>query len=332
MVTSMRRVWRIVAVVIGAVALYAVAPAFVAVVLSWPRLSTLAPLWMLVALLAEALSFSCSIAMLWLAVGRGRLRDVVAASLTGNAVTNTVPGGDVVGAGVQFRMLRRAGMPAEAAAGGLAVASVLDVAGHFLLPVFAVPALGGTGVNHDLAKAAYLGLAGFLLISVAGLVALSTDRPLETLGRALEWANRRVRHREPVGATRRLLAQRDLVRAELGRSWWRAALLVAGHIGFDYASILAALLATGARPNAAAILVVYTAGAVVALVPITPGGIGIVEASLGGLLVLAGVPGSRAVLATLAYRIGSYWLPILSGAVSYLVFRHRYGPVPEEVQ
>jgi uncharacterized protein (TIRG00374 family) len=60
------------------------------------------------------------------------------------------------------------------------------------------------------------------------------------------------------------------------------------------------------------------------LVPITPGGLGIVEASLSGLLVLAGVPGSEAFVATLAYRLACYWLPLLAGLVAYLVFRRRY--------
>ena len=60
-----------------------------------------------------------------------------------------------------------------------------------------------------------------------------------------------------------------------------------------------------------------------------PGGLGIVEASLSGLLILAGVSGGYAVLATLAYRIASYWLPLLAGLPAYLLFRHRYGqPVP----
>jgi uncharacterized membrane protein YbhN (UPF0104 family) len=54
-----------------------------------------------------------------------------------------------------------------------------------------------------------------------------------------------------------------------------------------------------------------------------------VEASLSGLLILAGVRAGYAVLATLVYRIASYWLPPLAGPSAYLLFRHRYGwPVP----
>ena len=46
---------------------------------------------------------------------------------------------------------------------------------------------------------------------------------------------------------------------------------------------------------------------------------------LGGLLILAGVHGSDAFLATLAYRLASYWLPVSAGLPAYLLFRHRYG-------
>jgi uncharacterized protein (TIRG00374 family) len=104
-------------------------------------------------------------------------------------------------------------------------------------------------------------------------------------------------------------------------------LLIAGRVGLDYLSLLSALRATGARPNPALVLLAYAATAVIALVPITPGGLGIVEASLTGLLVLANVPSSSAVVATLAYRLGSYWLPIFGGGVCYLLFRRRYGPM-----
>jgi hypothetical protein len=60
------------------------------------------------------------------------------------------------------------------------------------------------------------------------------------------------------------------------------------------------------------VLLAYAAAGIVALFPVTPGGLGIVEASLRGLLILAGVHPGCAVLATLAYRIASYWLPLLA--------------------
>jgi hypothetical protein len=53
---------------------------------------------------------------------------------------------------------------------------------------------------------------------------------------------------------------------------------------------------------------------------------------LSGLLILAGVHPGTAFLATLAYRVAAYWLPLLAGPPAYLLFRHRYGtPSPPPV-
>jgi uncharacterized membrane protein YbhN (UPF0104 family) len=41
------------------------------------------------------------------------------------------------------------------------------------------------------------------------------------------------------------------------------------------------------------------------------------------MLVLAGVPASQATLATLAYRLVSYWLPILAGPIAFTLFQRR---------
>ena len=49
------------------------------------------------------------------------------------------------------------------------------------------------------------------------------------------------------------------------------------------------------------------------------------EAGVSALLILTGVPGGGAVVATLAYRIISYWLPIVVGPFAYMAFRLRYG-------
>ncbi|MFI5036666.1 MAG: YbhN family protein [Acidimicrobiales bacterium] len=315
------------AVVVAGVALYVALPTLTRVWASWPRVIALRPWWLVAVAAAEAASFLCAIALLRLVTRGVGWFAAASALLVGNAVTNTVPGGDAVGAGVTFAILARSGVARDRVAGGLAASSVLNVAGLLALPVFALPALLGGVVNRDLAHAAELGLIGCALLLAAGAIALTTDRPLRALGRALAWVVRRVRRRAGAGVdlSARLLAQRDVLRADLGRHWWQAVLSITGRVGFDFASLLAALRATGARPHPAVVLVAYAATAVIALVPLTPGGLGIVEASLGGLLVLAGVPSSRAVVATLAYRLGSYWLPLVAGAISYLLFRRRHG-------
>ena len=253
---------------------------------------------------------------------------VVTAGLAGNSVTNTLPGGDAVGASVQYRMLASTGIDRVQAAGGLAVSSIIGVAALFSLPIFALPVIASSSsVSAGLVRSGVLGAIGFVLIVLVGVIILTTDWALVTLGKTLEWLLCKMprRRRDARNLSARLLAERDAVRADLGQNWWKAVLLVAGRIGLDYFSLIAVLEATGTRPNASLVLLAYAATAVIALLPLTPGGLGLVEASLSGLLVLANVPSANAVLATLAYRLGSYWLPTMAGGVCYVLYRRRYG-------
>ena len=122
-----------------------------------------------------------------------------------------------------------------------------------------------------------------------------------------------------------MLADRDFVRAKVGPRWQRTLWAAAGNTAFDYFALLAALHAVGADPRPSFVLLAYVAGELLALLPFTPGGLGFVEAGLVGMLTVAGVPSGDALAATLLYRIVAYWLPLLAGAVAYLLFRHRYG-------
>ena len=260
---------------------------------AWPRLSTLNPVWFTVCLAAELVSFTCNFALQRLALRTKGWFSVVTAGLTGNAVTSSLPGGSAAGAAVQFRMLTTAGFDTDTAVGGLTAFSLLEVGGLLALPIFALPAiLAGVPVSRGLVHTALLGIAAFVLYAIFGVIVLRTDWPLATLGRAAQslW-NRITRgHRPPVtGLDQRLLAERDTIRAVLGNNWRQAAVLTAGRLGFDYGCLLAALRATGASPQPSLVLLAYAAAGIVALFPLTPGGLGIVEASLSGLLILAGV-------------------------------------------
>jgi uncharacterized protein (TIRG00374 family) len=320
-------------IAVAGVSIYLVLPRLIAVLGAWPRLSTLNPIWFTVALAAELASYTCTFALQRLALRTRGWFAVVTAGLAGNAVTDSLPGGDAAGAAVQFSMLTTAGFDTSTAVGGLTAFSLLGVGGLLALPIFALPAiLGGAPASPGLIHTALLGLTGFALYAIFGVVVLRADWPLTVVGRAAQRVRNRVtRGRRPplTGLDTRLLAERDTIRAVLDRKWWQAALLTAGRLGFDYGCLLAVLRATGAGPRPSLVLLAYSAAGIVALFPLTPGGLGVVEASLSGLLILAGVHPGYAVLATLAYRVASYWLPLLAGPPAYLLFRRRYGrPVP----
>ena len=320
---------RLIVVTVAGVAFYLVLPEIVDVFHSWPRLVTLNLLWFIPAILAELTHFACTFALQRIALRTKAWFSVITAQLAGNAISLIVPGGAAAGAAVQFRMLATSGMDPADSVGGLTAFSFLGIGGLLALPVFVLPAvLFGSPVSPGLADAAIIGAVGFLLFCGFGVVVMLYERPLRWAGEAAQSArNRLFRKRTPIsGLSDRLLEQRDLIRTVLGQQWWQATLLSAGRLLFDYLCLLFAVRAVGAHPRASLVLLAYAVAGVIGLVPITPGGLGIVEASLSGLLVLAGLTVSEAVLATLAYRLASYWLPLMSGPFAYGAFKYRYRP------
>jgi uncharacterized protein (TIRG00374 family) len=318
---------RAIPLVIAGAAIYVLFPAITKVLGAWPRLSSLHLLWVIVALAAEVASFTCAFGLQRLALRTKRWFPVITAGLAGNSVSSSLPGGQAAGAAVQFHMLSVAGFDTDTAISGLTAFSLIGAVGLLGLPLFAAPAMiAGIPVSPDLAHTAFIGLAGFVLFAGAGALLLKTDRPLAGAGRvgqkAWNWLTRG-RHRVS-GLDQRLLADRNAIRVVLGEHWRKALLLTTGRLGFDYGCLLAALQAANSSPQPSLVLLAYAAAGILALLPITPGGLGVVEASLSSLLILAGVHAASAVLATLAYRLASYWLPLISGFPAYLLFRRRY--------
>jgi glycosyltransferase 2 family protein len=104
----------------------------------------------------------------------------------------------------------------------------------------------------------------------------------------------------------------------------KSAQLLGGSAGvtLSYALTLACCLAAfGTRPPLVGTVAVYLAGAAVASVSPTPGGLGAMEAALVAGLTALGVPTGPAVAGVLAFRLLTFWLPILPGWFAYRALR-----------
>ena len=121
------------------------------------------------------------------------------------------------------------------------------------------------------------------------------------------------------------LERRNEVVEALGERWFNALAATVLNWLLDYLVLVTALYAIGAEPRPSLVLVAFAGAAVLGMIPITPGGIGFVEVGLVAMLVAAGIPGPDATLATLAYRLFQFWLPIPAGAVAYVLFKRKYG-------
>jgi uncharacterized protein (TIRG00374 family) len=180
------------------------------------------------------------------------------------------------------------------------------------------------------ARQLQLGLVVSLVVAVVlvllGLALLHWDSFVAVVGRMAGRGLHLVRR--SVSATDvadRVVAQRDQVAAAYAGRWGRALAAAAGNRMFDYAALVAAVYAVGGRARPSMVLLAYVLSLGLALVPLTPGGLGFVEAGLTSVLVLAGVDSDQAVIATLLYRLVSFWLPIPIGALAWAGWRFTAG-------
>jgi uncharacterized protein (TIRG00374 family) len=312
--------------VITGVSLYLVAPSLLDVLGSWQDLERIDWLWFPAMLLLQGLGLGCLWVVQRLALHRARWVDVIESQLAGNALGKVAPAGGAIGAALQYRMLVDAGLDRGRTVAGITAVNLLTFAVVLALPVLALPAFLRGTVDRSLVEGTLIGIGVFILLLAAAIALLAFDRPLELAGRAVQSVRNRLRRRsEPLRRLpERLRIERDRLLDILGPNWKRAVLATVGRWAFDFATLLAALAAVGATPRPALVLLAFCTAQVLAQVPVTPGGLGFVEAGLTATLALAGVGAGNAVLATLAYRLFAYWLQLPAGLVGFAMHKRRY--------
>jgi uncharacterized protein (TIRG00374 family) len=308
---------------VSGVSLYLVAPSVIAALGSWRQIERLSPAWLAVMAALQAAALFCIWVLQLLSLRKSRWQPVIASQLAGNALAKVAPGGGAMGGALQYRMLVEAGLPPAGVVAGLTAANLLLFAVVLALPVLAIPAILRGGVDRDLVNAAVGGLVVFVLLFVIGVVLLSSERPLRWVARLVQRVRNRLRRKaEPLRQLPdRLVGERNRIIGTLGPRWKRALAAALGRWGFDFGCLLAALRALDSVPRLGLVLLAFCAAQVLAQIPLTPGGLGFVEAGLSATLTLAGVAAGTAVVATFAYRLFSYWLQLPLGLVGLALQR-----------
>lgn len=329
---------RAVGLTITGIGLYVVAPSLLTMFGAWPRLAEVRPYWFVELAILETLSLA---SLWWLArislaphpddVGthpRLGWGTTAAAQLAGNAASKVVPGGAASGGVVQAKILITAGQPGPAVASGLTASNLLGTAVLLLLPVITIPALIiGPPPAQELRLGLVVSVVMAAVIVSIGVTALTWPRVVAATGRGIGRAVHLVRSSvtaESLSTT--LLEQRARIAAAFEGHWWKAVFAAAANRMFDYAALVAALVAFGAHVRPAEVLVAYVVAQAFAIIPITPGGVGFVDAGLTSLLIVSGVPADTALIGTLLYRLFSFWLPIPVGAIAWGWWRLRFQP------
>ncbi len=234
------------------------------------------------------------------------------------ALSHCLPGGNAMGYSLGYRLLMRSGVggtdtAVALATQGLGSAVVLNVI-FWLALLVSLPLYG---LQSGYLFVAVIGL--LLMAAIASLVILLT-RGDQRAAAFLAAIGRRVPFLHPETLPRlfgQLVARVEELSKDR-RQMGKALFFATGNWLFDAASLLVFVGAFGHWVNPVAVLVAYGVANIAAALPITPGGLGVVEATVSGILVGFGTPRSIAIWGVLAWRLVNFWLPIPIGGTAYL--------------
>lgn len=240
---------------------------------------------------------------------------VVRCVLVGNGLGRALPAGTAASFAVTVGSFRRAGADGVQAAVSVAGAGLLSSATlAALLPAGVLLALlteRPTRVVLTAAAAATAVLVG------AALLPRATRDPVVLGDRVRALLVRLVpgRWQRRVDPARLATVVEDGARGVRDLASDRRALGVAGGWALanwllDAAVLLVLALTIGHGTPVSALLLAYAVGMLVASLPLTPGGVGLVEPVMIGLLVGAGAPAAAATVTVLGWRLVGHWLPI----------------------
>lgn len=258
----------------------------------------------------------------------------------GFSISNLLPGGGAVAAATQYAILARYGVPAARAAAAVTADAIWTYLLILGLPAVAVTLLVADGHSAT----AYVTIAaiglGAVVLSIVGIVyVLRSQSTARRVGASLQvptnWVYGLIRKSPP-----------DLAEA-LGTFNTHASLMVSTrwrqlsitNVVAQLAPLLVlivGLAGLGAFPEPVNLIEVFAAFSIASIltsIPLTPGGLGTVDAALVGLLVAFGCSASDAIAADLIWRLAWFAPQLLTGLLALVVYgwdRRRQPLVSED--
>ena len=259
-------------------------------------------------------------------------------------VANTLPAGGAVAVGLTYEMLHSWGFNRVASTLYIVVTGIWNILMKLALPIVSVAILAITGTSSAaFVTAALLGLV--VLAAAVGLFASilwkeGLARRIGHLGERVVSSILRVFRRPPVtGLAESAVRFRRETIGLIRRRWlWLTLATILGHIAL-FLVLLLSLRHVGvseAEISTAQALAVFAFGRLISALPITPGGLGVIELGYIGGLVAAGGGRPQVVAAVLLFRVLTYGIQIPLGGVTYLIWRGKRSwrspvqPVPAE--
>jgi uncharacterized membrane protein YbhN (UPF0104 family) len=327
---------RRVAGVVVSVAVIAVAYAFVLPTIArygavWRRLSSLSTTWEVILALATVLNV-VTFAFPWMVV-IPRLTFMAAIRMTqaSTALTLVVPGGAPMGMAISFGMLRSRAVSARSAGFAVALTGIWNQISAFLFPVLALVLVAAEGRLP--AALEWVALAGAVLaIAAFGLIGFSLASPARArwlgglLGVIVSGVRGLLRRKPVAWSGEALLSVREEALQLLRRRWLALSLTtlanqLTGYLMLDLS--LRALGVTMAQLSIAETFAAWSIGRLIASLPITPGGVGVVELGLVGTLVGFDGRDAQVVAGVLLYRFLVVVPTLVLGALAGITWKLR---------
>jgi uncharacterized membrane protein YbhN (UPF0104 family) len=259
---------------VGGVSLYLLLPTLVSVFSSWRSLLHLEWGFAVLVFACEGASYVCLWQLDRIGLATRAWFPIATAQLSGTAVGRFVPGPPTP---FTVELLHKAGVDTGKAAAALTTSTGLQLATTAALPLLALPAI---------------------IFGARRSTAAWPTRPTSAVPcwccswRPGRWSLRPTGHLSSPAApssgcstprsagpvvdlSQQLLANRDFIRTTLGGRWKPAVVAAVANIGFDYLALLCALRAVGAAPRPSLVVLAYSSAGLLALVPFTPGGLGL---------------------------------------------------------
>lgn len=260
-----------------------------------------------------------------------RLREAAVVNQASTAVSNTLPGGGVIGVGVSIAMLTSWGFTIGSIGRSAVVTGIWNNFVKLGMPVLALALLALDGeLTPARVTAAAIGIIVLISAVVLFGLLLRSDRLARAIGQGVGSVvnrGRKLLRKEPIEewGERSSDFRTDTIGLLRHRWMWLTVATLLSHISL-YLVLLVALRHVGVSQEELSWIAVLAAFAFVRLIsalPLTPGGVGVVELGYAAVLTIGldDITSAQVVAAILVFRAVTYLLPIPLGLISYVVWR-----------
>lgn len=275
----------------------------------------------------------------WMAALPGlRYRQAFVMTQASTALAIVSPAGAAVGMAGSYTMLRSWGFASRPVGLAVAVTGVWNQLANLAFPVLALALLTAHGQDDPALRTAGIVAFAVLVVVLASFVlVLARARWARRIGdlaaRFAARANRLLRRGPPTWGGETFVTFRWQTLGLLERRWHVLTLgTLAGHLTVFLVLIvcLRVMGVTGAEVTGVEAFAAWALVRILGALPLTPGGVGLVEIGLTGALVAFGAPNAEAVAATLVYRASTVLPTLALGLLAAATWRTHHPGEPLE--